>query len=243
MRVNAFYNIACTGHWREVVLEQFRVLSRAGFPHTVNISFLGSMDDFRFVEEVAFFHSIEIDLIHLEQNLMQFEFPSIRKIQALARSLKDEPSEAVLYFHTKGVSRPGDPGIHWWRWTMNACVLNRWRDCLADLETHDVAGVAWNSHPGHHFCGNFWWARTDYLIKLEDFDKYKDHGNFGWNDNRGEVFRKRYAAELWISQNVVDQVPPRVMSYIDKNISVWSAEWWNSHNGRDHKIVAMEEGC
>lgn len=242
MKIHAFYNIACMGHWREVVLEQFRVLSRAGFKETLNITFLGCMKDFEFVREMAFFLDINIELIHQECNLMQFEFPSIRAIQAVARSRKGQEPEAVVHFHTKGVSRPGDPGIHWWRWIMNAYVLNRWKDAIEHLQDHDAAGVAWNSSPSPHFCGNFWWARTDWLAKLDDIDEYRDHRYHGWVDRRGGGFARRFAVELWLSQNVEDDAKPRIMSYVNRDISAWDANWWDSHEGRDFKIIAYEEG-
>lgn len=243
MKVNAFYNIACMNHWREVVHEQFRVLSRANFRHTLNITFLGSMSDYGFVEEAAFHFDIPINLMFQECNLMQFEFPNIRAIQALSRSLVGKEPEAVLHFHSKGVSKPGSPGVHWWRWIMNAYVLNRWQQCVEDLRDHDACGVAWNSSPSHHFCGNFWWSRTDWLAKLDDIDEYRDHRYSGWGDHRGGAYSKRFAVELWISQNVTDKTAPRIRSYINKDISAWDAEWWNSHDGREHKLTALEEGC
>ena len=59
---------------------------------------------------------ISVKLMHQECNLMQFEFHNNRAIQKLARSLKDQEPEAVLHFHSKGVIRPGSPGVHWWRY-------------------------------------------------------------------------------------------------------------------------------
>ena len=40
-------------------------------------------------------------------------------------------------------------------------------DCLAALRNHDLVGVHWRDKPFPHFSGNFWWARNEYLRRLE----------------------------------------------------------------------------
>lgn len=243
MKVNAFYNIACMGNWRETVLEQFRVLSRAKFPHTIKVTFLGSMDDYLFVEEAAFFANINIVLFHQQCDLMQFEFPSIRGIQKLAQELKGKEPEAVMHFHTKGVSHTHDPGVTFWRWLMNAGVLNRWESCLKALDDHDASGAVWSDRQFNpFFIGNYWMARTDWLAKLDDIDEYRAKRYWGWSDHRGPEYMTRFAVELWISQNVVDGVRPKCSGQFPNELPIWSGDWWHSPEGRDYKVIAFEEG-
>jgi hypothetical protein len=90
--------------------------------------------------------------------------------------------EKILYLHTKGVSRPGNEAVAWWRTWMEWHLLSRFADCLAALDTHDLVGCSWlvgAQNPiggeggvprpvGPHFPGNFWWARGDYLQRLPE---------------------------------------------------------------------------
>jgi hypothetical protein len=70
--------------------------------------------------------------------------------------------------HAKGVSRERfqNPNVTDWRRLMEHFVVERWHDCLAALDDHDVCGVNWRSEPAPHFSGNFWWARPRYLASL-----------------------------------------------------------------------------
>jgi len=59
--VLAYYHVAAIGHWREVVLEQLRLLARAGFPYALNLTFIGSPDDAEFVTEIGDDLGLQID--------------------------------------------------------------------------------------------------------------------------------------------------------------------------------------
>jgi hypothetical protein len=103
---------------------------------------------------------------------------------------KNNHGDYVLYFHTKGVVKHSKP-IEDWRNYMEYFAIDYWIDCIEKLkEGYDCCGVMWNTdtpigiHP--HFSGNFWWATTDYINKL-------DHSllDSPW----------RYDREFWIGSN------------------------------------------
>jgi len=112
---------------------------------------------------------------HLKADVSKFEFPTLQMLEAHAR---ENPGEAVLYFHTKGVSKPDNPCISDWRRYMAYFALEQWQEPLGALETADTAGVDWVvfhidrmrctsdsiTYFGRdlHYSGNFWWANTDY---------------------------------------------------------------------------------
>jgi hypothetical protein len=45
-------------------------------------------------------------------------------------------------------------------------VVERWQECIAALDHHDVCGLNWQLDPAPHFSGNLWWARPRYLSSL-----------------------------------------------------------------------------
>lgn len=123
------------------------------------------------------------------------ELPTMRLMISWLR-----PGWFVLYHHTKGVTLRGDPYADWRRDLERVCVWG-WRDCVRELERGaDTAGTRWaHPHKGptyppgqRYWAGNFWWARSDYLMKLgplvePQFQHRTDQQN-------------RYEAEVWIGK-------------------------------------------
>ena len=104
----------------------------------------------------------------------------------------------VCYLHNKGVTENfyntwgvfGEDS-RWRRYMQDHCI-GRWRECIEKLdEGYDAVGANYfkDFYP---FAGNFWWATTEHIKKLDDpldADKY-------YNNNSPTNYR--YAFELWI---------------------------------------------
>lgn len=52
-------------------------------------------------------------------------------------------------------------------------LVENWKQCVADLENHDIvcSHWMWNMADGtqHIAAGNFWWATSNFLVKLPSF--------------------------------------------------------------------------
>lgn len=121
----------------------------------------------------------------------------------LENYLKENPGEAhILYFHAKGSSHDlssdyGKMDGRWRNCLMRTCVEN-WRQCVADLATHEAVGAHWLTgqgwdHSQHYFAGTFWWARASYLRTLPSIflrERIKTSG-IGSSESR-------YEAEVWL---------------------------------------------
>ncbi len=121
--------------------------------------------------------------------------------------LKKSPTHAnwyVLYFHSKGASRPfcgtnhGDFIKRWRDCMMHNCVSN-WRQCVAALdEGFDACGCHWMQSEGldesqNLFGGNFWWAKGSYLLTLPSIfnrARIKQSGI--------DSLESRFESEVWI---------------------------------------------
>jgi len=95
-------------------------------------------------------------------------------LHALQKWLPEHRGWHVIYFHTKGATKPGNAFWDQWRdCMMKHCVWN-WQQCVLDLEMgFDTAGVHYlvpEKYPGSvlspFYGGNFWWAKSDYLLTL-----------------------------------------------------------------------------
>jgi SAM-dependent methyltransferase len=193
-----YWHVAAMGGWREIVVEQLGVLWRHGFRGTIKVGFLAGVWDLGFLQRCFdAYEGISMDLIHHEACLERFEYPTLL---ALERDCREGLVDEVVYFHTKGASKPGDWVSQQWRWLMNADLLTRAME-PGLLSGVDVIGASFNLNlPGfHHFAGNFWAAKAEYIRDLEPLAEYRD----GWatRPDRPHWLGLRFAAEFWIGSN------------------------------------------
>jgi len=91
------------------------------------------------------------------------------------------PQGIVLYLHSKGVVRQSDPkitvkeGLQDWIDYMEYFLIERHKTCLKILSHKTTSSTNNNIKPnmcgvnlyGHHYSGNFWWAKNEYLATTQ----------------------------------------------------------------------------
>ena len=99
-----------------------------------------------------------------------------RTIEMLLQWSKSNLGWLIFYAHSKSASHP--PGSNYaknvsdpWREAMMHDLVVNWRQCVADLETHDIACMVWlwdqgHDHSQHIPAGNFLWITSDFAAKL-----------------------------------------------------------------------------
>ncbi len=162
-RIAVFYHVARMGQWEAVDQEIMGCLKSSGLLEHAD-------------------HFIRNDC----EDISRFEFPTIDMLREYSAS----NNCAVLYLHTKGVSRTG-PSIDDWRACMLYWMVERWRECVDKLKGFDVVGYTRCERPLPHFQGNFWWAKSTYLRTLDDPRQIKFIPSVA---NQGE----RHKCEFWI---------------------------------------------
>ena len=85
----------------------------------------------------------------------------------------------ILYLHSKGVTRGQNDNISDWIDYMEYFCIDKWKDCIEALDTHDTCGVNLQEEPMKHYSGNFWWTNSNYIrrrgiINPEESTKIKD---------------------------------------------------------------------
>lgn len=182
--LKAFYHVACMGNWKEVVEEQCRDLASAGIDPTVFA--IGSEED------MAWLRQLGLDLVGSSTNLRDYETPTLA---LLDQWCQDNPDGAVLYLHTKGVSRSNDKNKIAWRLLMMHYVVGNVRENLEKLRVADMVGVNWQNCARHpHFSGNFWMARADWINSLPSVEEYRAGGGPRIAGHPWE----RMHAEMWL---------------------------------------------
>lgn len=116
----------------------------------------------------------------------------VTTLERLRQSLA--PGQFLLYHHIKGVQHPHQPVYERWRHCMERVCVWNWRTCVQALADFETVGPHWMHNstcniipPSQKYWGgNFWWARTDYLLKLPPLGP--------------DTWAARYEAEVWIGK-------------------------------------------
>jgi hypothetical protein len=172
-------------YFRGMMFEQFAKLKSSGLFDACSKLHIGivnqSIDGVQWVRD-CWKESDKVEIEVYPDNLEE-----TRTLSWLRDYAKDHSDEYVLYFHTKSIWRYTKNTEDWRRY-MEYFNIENWRECVQRLDVeYDCCGVMWNvdtplgMHP--HFSGNFWWAKTSYINKL-------DH-SFLESSNR-------YDREFWI---------------------------------------------
>lgn len=137
----------------------------------------------------------------------------LRTILMMQDWAQTHPDWHALYFHAKGSSRPpgdsyGDGMNKPWREGMMKDLVTNWRQCVSDLENHDIvcSHWMWNMADGtqHIPAGNFLWVTSNFVAKLPSVylrDRIKQDGI--------DALSSRYEAEVFWGNGA----RPKVKSY------------------------------
>jgi hypothetical protein len=158
--IHGFMHVAMNGHWRSVVDEQLELMRTSGLYAKMSRLFVGLLGPDRSAFDL---HDPKIEVVYYESDFTRFEFPTIQFLHQFCQS----HDGLVFYLHTKGVFT-NSPCTQDWRRYMQHFVIERHDECIRALAESDVCGVDWQQHPWPHFSGNFWWARCDYIRRLQD---------------------------------------------------------------------------
>lgn len=102
---------------------------------------------------------------------------------------KNSQEAYILYFHSKGATHPPNSdyaklmSTPWRNRMMYHCVAN-WRQCVADLRSHNAVGCHWLTQQGwdksqHYFAGTFFWVRASFFRTIPSVmtrQRIKDSG-------------------------------------------------------------------
>lgn len=204
MKLVHFYHVYADGLWREPVLHHIDSLNESGLMDELDevfIGLVGSEENRKRVEQVC----PGVVVAEAETGWEQVT------IEALHQYAKDNDAH-ILYAHTKGAWSDSELARQW-RISMTYDTVIRWRDCVEALSRVDAVGAHWlksneveHSEHDHFFAGNFWWANTDYLRKLQPVrneTRYNAEGWIGLAQPRVKDMRGGYAywGNFWRPQS------------------------------------------
>jgi hypothetical protein len=121
-----------------------------------------------------------------------------------------------LYLHSKGVTHIDKDNCYaehvndWVEYLEYFCITN-YKDCLIKIKEGNTCGVEIRKTPFFHYCGNIWWANSEYIKNIDSPNKFI----FNQMD-------KSYMPDLNLPENI---------QKIKKNESErWLLEFWITHS-------------
>lgn len=130
------------------------------------------------------------------------------------------PNASVVYYHTKGSSRPYDRNIESWRECLEYFNIEQWRRCHTEVKDgkHDVCGamyVTWfkflDKELTNYYSGNFWWASAKHINTLDNLSTKMLQNNMD-----------RDECERWIGRK-----PHRWANLYSENVSSWYEHYFD----------------
>lgn len=98
----------------------------------------------------------------------------------------------ILYLHSKGITRVGNKNVEDWVKYLIYFNVNKHEECISALDKYDACGVNLNEKPSFHYSGNFFWANSNYINKLDPLEIKENFVSH-------EDYVKYYlASEMWL---------------------------------------------
>jgi hypothetical protein len=159
--VHIYYHIYAIDGVESIIDEQLSLIEKYfDFPYKLNIGI--SIEDNNYSISYLFEKFNNIRDIRAQGN----EWTTLDLIEKDKEKFSD--SDYIFYIHTKGASRQNDDtyeNIISWRHLMNYFNIEKVKNVfkLFEKTEFNTYGVLFTNR---NYCGNFWWARADYLKTL-----------------------------------------------------------------------------
>ena len=168
-KILGIYHLACMNDYIDIFCEQFDLLHSSGL--------------YTALDKLLIYISMYDNNPILNNKLKEYDPDNKFLVFKSEANLKEkfaiddfrnhiEDESYVFYFHSKRVSTKPDDEKYLikeeWRKNLNFYTISKWKISLELLKQYDAVGCFLTRWPEHHFAGNFWWARINYITNLPD---------------------------------------------------------------------------
>ncbi len=214
MPIYGVYHVMMDIGWEPVVAAQITTLKESGLLDATKKLYLSCVTN----NEASIEHlkdmigSDKVEIIAQHQDPTCYEYPALEFI----KQLSEKENALVYYFHTKGITYQSLTSkdkrflafkrkIEAWRELLEYFIFTKWKVAVNTLSNgYDTYGCyRWPPKNYKMYSGSFWWARTDFVRTLPNFDP-----NIISND--------RFYSETWLFQK-----PNRQFSAFDSIVDFY----------------------
>lgn len=196
--VYGVYHVYCDNGWQQMVTDQMAGLRHHGLMDRTTKLYVSCItrndDDTRQLQQLL--GNDKVEIIANERDPRRFEYPALHFLRQ--KSLKEHC--LFYYFHTKGITyqalKTNDRkfcafkrNIEAWRKMMEYFLFEQWQVAVNALtqgyDTYGCYRLPPPPRPYYLYAGNFWWARSEYVRRLPEFDFSR-------------IAQDRFFAEEWL---------------------------------------------
>jgi hypothetical protein len=160
MNTYVYIHVCCINNWKDVFDKLISDIKESGLYEKVKAIRCLILTD-KDIDNQCF-NDPKIEIIEVSSNLNLYETVTLNHLynHALSEDFN------VLYLHTKGVRHNGkNPCVTDWVAYLSYFNIHEHGICLEMLKDYDTVGV--NLLEPLHYSGNFWWAKSTHIKKLE----------------------------------------------------------------------------
>lgn len=159
--VYVYIHICCINNWKDIFFSMISDIKESGlYDKTTEIRCNILTTNYN---DISFFEDEKIKIIGVSDNLDLYETPTLNFLWE--HSMKED--FYALYLHTKGVKHNNENlCVNDWVKYMKHFNIYKHENCISELANYDTVGVNLQHSPRLHYSGNFWWAKSQYLRKL-----------------------------------------------------------------------------
>lgn len=104
--------------------------------------------------------------VHVSPDAWRCEWPTLNQLKLDCDA--DPANHYVGYAHLKGLTKPNNKPVQDWKDYLVYWGIEQWETSIAQLKAgYDTSSVNWSETPWSHYSGNFWWATSNYIRRLE----------------------------------------------------------------------------
>ncbi len=194
IKIYIFIHVCTLDGWKDILLDQLNTINKSGLYNAVKQINFGIVGDCNVIKDTIF-NDPKFNILYVDSRITLYENHTINFIKSFFSNKNDEAY--ILYIHTKGVRKAGNPDVTVsWRKMMEYFLIDKYKECIENLQYYDTLGnnivnmgdIYVNKENAHciHYSGNFWWSKKSYIDKLDYIDIFN-------NDEK-----KRYKSENWL---------------------------------------------
>lgn len=184
--VNVFYHAYCVNDCYERFMRSYNKMLSSGLvaaSKSINVILVGEKKE----EVYEKIHKHDKVICLIKENCTG----ETETLHHLWQQAKSTTPFYALYLHSKGASHGyNNPNIDSWIEYMEYFCITRFSDCLNILQEYDTCGVNLQPEPLWHYSGNFWWANSSYIQKLNKLDVAAS--------SNPSAFSERWYCEFWL---------------------------------------------
>jgi len=161
-----YIHICQIGEWRRSLLMLINCIKKSGLYEKTSVIRLGILNKDGLVEKDEILNDSKFDIIYVGYPL-EYERPTLLHMRQMSE--QDNDNTVYYYLHTKGLKHFGMPSelnVLDWINLMLYWNIERWQLAVDILKIYNIYGC---NDTGHHYSGNFWWAKISHIRKLPTF--------------------------------------------------------------------------